>query len=236
MLQRAPRVAFRPSFRPGLIGLGIVLYLIGTAIGIWAVSTGARHTGEFALDRTIAADRGTFVADVSRVINVAFGPVVGPIWALLLCLVVWRTLGRSVALRAGLLTLVGWLSVEVWKMIFHRHRPPTAAVHALVTETKPDSFPSGHTAFTAALVVGFAVVFAAHRRLRRIVLIVGIPLIVVVAASRLVLGAHYLADVVAAPILVCGTIAGIVGLGLLGGRTADHTGDRPVHKGDTPGV
>lgn len=224
MLHRVPRVASRPSLRPGPLGLGITLYLIGTAIGVWAVSNGARHTGEFALDRTIAADRGTFVVDVSRAINVLFGPVVGPVWLLLLCLVVWRTLGRTVAVRAGLMALVGWLSVEVWKMIFHRHRPPTGAVHALVTETKPDSFPSGHTAFTAALVVAFAVALAGHRRLRTVVLAVGIPLVVVVAASRLVLGAHYLADVVAAPVLVCGTIAGIVGLGLDG------------RKGGSPGV
>lgn len=224
MLQRARTTAFRPRLRPAPLVLGIVLYLIGTGIGIWAVSTGARHTGEFALDRTIAADRGTVAVDLSKVINVLFGPAVGPIWLLLLCIVLWRTLGKVVALRAGLIALVGWFSVEVWKMVFHRHRPPTAAVHALVVETKPDSFPSGHAAFTTAVVVALAVALVGHPKLRRAVLLVGIPLIVVVAASRLVLGAHYLADVTAAPILVCGTIAGIFGLGLDGGRgdTAGH--------------
>lgn len=218
MLQRAPKVSFRPTLRPAPLLLGIVLYVLGTVIGIWAVSTGARNTGEFSLDRTIAADRGTFVVDVSKVINVVFGPVVGPIWLVILCIVVWRTLGRVVAVRAGLLAVVSWLSIEVWKMIFHRHRPPTGAVHALVTETGADSFPSGHTAFTTAVVLAFAVAFVGHRSLRRAVLVIGIPLIVVVAASRLVLGAHYLADVTAAPILACGTIAGIIGLGLDGRR------------------
>ncbi|WP_446666913.1 phosphatase PAP2 family protein [Flexivirga sp. B27] len=230
MLHPARPTTFRPVLRPKPLVLGIALYVLGTAVGVWAVGVGARHTGELALDRTIAADRGTFVVDVSRVINVVFGPVVGPLWAVLLCVVVWRTLGRVVALRAGLTALVAWLSVEVWKLIFRRDRPPTDAVHALVVETKPDSFPSGHTAFATALVVAFAVALGAgHRTLRRVVLLGGIPLIVVVAASRLVLGAHYLADVCAAPILVCGTIAGMIGLGLVGpdegpggGDTADH--------------
>lgn len=213
---RAP--GFRPALRPIPLCVGVVLYLAGTAIGVWAVSTGARNTGEFALDRTVAADRGPVMVDVSRAVNVLLGPVIAPIWLVLLCIVLWRTLGRGVALRTGLLTMVGWLSIEVWKLIFHRHRPPTAAVHALVTETKPDSFPSGHTAFTTALVVGLAVALAGHRALRRVVLAVGIPLIVLVAGSRLVLGAHYLADVIAAVVLACGTIAGMVGLGLDGRR------------------
>lgn len=213
---RAP--GFRPALRPIPLCVGVVLYLAGTAVGVWAVSTGARNTGEFALDRTVAADRGPVMVDVSRAVNVLLGPVIAPIWLVLLCIVLWRTLGRGVALRTGLLTMVGWLSIEVWKLIFHRHRPPTAAVHALVTETKPDSFPSGHTAFTTALVVGLAVALAGHRALRRVVLAVGIPLIVLVAGSRLVLGAHYLADVIAAVVLACGTIAGMVGLGLDGRR------------------
>lgn len=222
MLQRDPKRDLRPTLRPAALVAAAVLYALGTGIGIWAVSTGARHTGEYALDRTIAGDRGTIVADISKVINVVFGPAVGPVWLLLLCLVLWRTLGRTVALRAGLLTLVGWFSIEVFKMLFHRHRPPTAAVHALVVETQPDSFPSGHTAFTAALVAAFFVALAGHRTVRRVVLLAGIPLIVVVAASRLVVGAHYLADVVAAPLLATATIAAVVGLGLTGRR-----GDRP---------
>lgn len=218
MLRRAPKPAFRPVLRPAALALAVLLYIVGTGIGVWAVSTGARHTGEFALDRTIAADRGTVLADIGRVINVAFGPVVGPIWLLLLCLVLWRALGRVVALQTGLLTLAGWFSIEVFKLLFHRHRPPTSAVHALVVETQQDSFPSGHTAFTAALVVALAVALVGHRTLRRVVLLVGIPLIVVVAASRLVVGAHYLADVVAAPIFASATIAAAVGLGLVGRR------------------
>ena len=156
------------------------------------------------------------MADVSKVINIVLGPVVGPVWLLLICIWLWRTLGRVVALRAALLTLVGWFSIEVFKWIFHRHRPPTALVHALVVEHGADSFPSGHTAFTASLVAGVFLALAGHRGVRRVVLLLGLPLILVVAASRLVIGAHYLADVTAAPFLAWGSIAVAVALGFAG--------------------
>ncbi len=223
MLQRDPQVSDRtgrdvprprPVPHPRALGLTVLLYILGIGIGVVATTVGAHGTGELRLDRTIAADRDTLISDISRVINVALGPMVGPVLMVLLCIVLWRTLGRIVALRAGALTLGGWLSIEVFKMLFHRHRPPTSVVHALVVETKPDSFPSGHTAFTAALVAGFFLAVAGHRKLQRIILLVGLPLVVVVAASRLVLGAHYLGDVVAAPLLAWGTIAIAVACGL----------------------
>lgn len=218
---RAPRtlasIVTRP--RPRALVVALALYVLGIGIGVWAVSTGARHTGELSLDETLAGDRGPALADVSRVINVVFAPGVGLLWLLLICVVLWRTLGRVVALRAAVLTLGGWLSIEVFKMLFHRHRPPTGLVHALVVERQPDSFPSGHTAFTAALVAGVFLALAGHRTLRWITALVGLPLIVVVAASRLIIGAHYLADVTAAPLLAWGSIAVGVALGFAGGGT-----------------
>lgn len=230
MLQRDPQItdhtgrhtpSARPVPHPRALGLTAVLYALGIGVGVAATSIGAGGTGELRLDRTIAAHRDSLLADVGRVINVALGPAVGPVLMILICIVLWRTLGRIIALRAGALTLGGWLSIEVFKMLFHRTRPPTSVVHALVVETQPDSFPSGHTAFTASLVAGVFLAVAGHRTLRRIILLVGLPLVAVVAASRLVVGAHYLADVVAAPLLAWGTIAIAVACGLAdpGSRT-----------------
>lgn len=198
--------------------MAIALWALGIGIGIYVTARGSRSTGELKLDETIASDRGSILVDVSKVIDVVFGQAVGPVLLLVLCLIAWRTIGLRVALWAGGLTLLGWFSVAVFKMIFHRHRPPTATVHALVVETQPDSFPSGHTAFTTALVVGFLVALCGHHELRRIVLLIGIPLVVVVAASRLVLGAHFLGDVTAAPLLATGTILGAASLTRTGGR------------------
>lgn len=202
----------------------VVCWVIGLAIGIYVSVLGARSTGELSLDKTVAADRGSVVVDISKVFNVVLGPAVGPVVLLVLCIVLWRTLGRMVAIWTAILTLVGWMSIEVFKMIFARHRPPTGVVHALVIETKPDSFPSGHTAFTSALVLGLFVALCGHATFRRWVLIVGISLVIAVAASRLVLGAHYLGDVMAAPFLASGTILAIAAFTTTGGKWGRPTG------------
>lgn len=204
--------------RAPAMAAAVICWVIGIAIGVYVTMLGSRATGELSLDKTVAADRGSIVVDVSKVINVVLGPTVGPVVLLVLCVVLWRTLGRNVAIWTAFLTLVGWMSIEVFKIIFHRGRPPTAVVHALVTETKPDSFPSGHTAFTTALVLGLFIALCGHATLRRWVLILGIPLVIVVAASRLILGAHYLGDVTAAPFLAAGTILALAAFTTTGGR------------------
>lgn len=104
------------------------------------------------------------------------------------------------------LTIIGWLSVEMGKVLVHRMRPPAATVHALVVETKPDSYPSGHTAFAAALVFAVAATMLLAHHPTRTVWLVGIPFIVIVAASRLYLGAHYLSDVIASAVFAGGTV------------------------------
>lgn len=211
---------------PSALITAFVLWAIGIAIGVYVTTRGARSTGELSFDKTLAADRGSIVVDISKVINVVLGPTVGPLLLVVLCLILWRTLGRREALWTFVLTIVGWLSIEFFKILFHRNRPPTGVVHALVVETQPDSFPSGHTAFTTSLVVGVFLGVIAHERLRRWVLIVGIPLVIVVAASRLVLGAHYLGDVSAAPFLACGTIFAVVAF-----TTTTGAWGRPTRQG-----
>jgi membrane-associated phospholipid phosphatase len=64
----------------------------------------------------------------------------------------------------------------------------------LITKHAYNSFPSGHT----AAITGFAVPLLLWRR--RLVVVV-VPLIAVVAAARIYLGAHHLSDVIASMIL-----------------------------------
>jgi undecaprenyl-diphosphatase len=59
---------------------------------------------------------------------------------------------------------------------------------------KYNSFPSGHTAATAAF---FGVVFLANRRLALCLL----PIPLLIAASRMYVAAHYLSDVICAAII-----------------------------------
>lgn len=194
---------------------GAALLAVGLVLGFTVTSVGAQSTGELGLDVDIAGHRDGVLIALARFINVGIGPVVAPILLVIGCAFLWRR-SRFAAVSVVGLTIAGWLSVELGKALVHRARPPIATVHALVVETKPDSFPSGHTAFAAALVFAVAATLVLLGRPTRTLWWVGVPFIVVVAASRLYLGAHYLTDVIGAVIFAGGTV--LVVLAVLGPR------------------
>ncbi|HET8599083.1 MAG TPA: phosphatase PAP2 family protein [Segeticoccus sp.] len=199
------------SHWPTLV-IGLVIGCLGLGIGAYVTTEGARHTGELALDVMISRHRDFVLSDIGLAFQVGFGPMIAPLVLLVTCAVVWVK-DHLAALVTALLTIPGWFSVEVGKFLFHRARPPAGVVHALVNEQAPDSFPSGHTAFVAALVIALFVVAHGHRRTQGWVAAIGIPLVLLVAATRLEVGAHYLGDVVAAPMFALGTILVLVAIG-----------------------
>ena len=105
----------------------------------------------------------------------------------------WHDLGRALFCPAVVASSV--FAVQVLKRIVGRPRPPTAA---LIQEGGL-SYPSGHGAAAAAL--AFAVVLAFGSmvpRRRATASVLAVAYLTAVAASRLVLGVHYLTDVVGA--------------------------------------
>lgn len=196
----------RLTSRPGPVALvGAGLLAAGSALGAFVTEEGARATGELHLDQLIAADREAPLTAVAKVIDVGLGPMGAPILLLVLCLAV-AVKNRWAALVLGGATLTGWFSVALGKLVFARHRPPIDQVHALVHETGVDSYPSGHTAFAAALVAGVILALRVAGRSTRWAWWLGIPFVVVVAGSRLYLGAHYLSDVVGSNLYVAGSV------------------------------
>jgi undecaprenyl-diphosphatase len=121
------------------------------------------------------------------------------IMAALLGLWLWRR-GWHLGLAAAPLVSVvlASLASTTAKAIFGRPRPPVN-VHAEHVSLK--AFPSGHATDAAAFFLSAALVLAitvAHRRSTQVVLVVtGIGLAALVGLSRLVLGVHWLSDVVA---------------------------------------
>jgi undecaprenyl-diphosphatase len=120
-------------------------------------------------------------------------------------LLLWGGPHRFDALAAGLAAVaVSQLTFRVLKRIIGRERPCASEPHAWSMLLPPDrfSFPSGHsiTAFAIATAIG----------LHYPALMVGLIFCALsVAASRVILGLHYLSDVVAGMLIgiVIGTAA-----------------------------
>jgi membrane-associated phospholipid phosphatase len=128
---------------------------------------------------TAVSGVGTLIAVVAFLVSLGF---------------VWRrTHSVGVVLR-HLAVLAAGMSVILAQLVFQRSGPPV---------TDQDwTYPSGHAVFLTA--IAFTVVVAAPMRWRRVVAMGAATAVALVAASRLVLGEHYLVDVVAAVLATVG--------------------------------
>jgi len=124
-------------------------------------------------------------------------------------IIVWWRLGKREAIMMTVAGL-GSLLDSVFKIMVERPRPTPDLVQVWVAE-QSSSFPSGH-AFYAMLFLGLAVYYAfayMHRSdLRTLIMASLIILILLIGASRVYLGAHWLSDVIG------GYISGAVFLGI----------------------
>jgi undecaprenyl-diphosphatase len=100
------------------------------------------------------------------------------------------------AIALALAVVLTQLVVAVLKELVERPRPPA---NDAVTDAGGFSFPSGHSATSAALFGVLALVAARHLEggARRAAAALGVALIAAVGVSRILLGAHYPTDVLA---------------------------------------
>jgi undecaprenyl-diphosphatase len=140
---------------------------------------------------------------VALTINTVFGPAgavlvvaVSLAWALLLTRS-WRP-----PLRIFIVLVVPWVLAEAIKPVVERPRPDPALLSpAVIPDPATFSYPSGHTAFAAALVCALIVVLApAGSRAGPIA--AGTVIVLITAWSRIYLGVHYPTDVAASMLLV----------------------------------
>ena len=149
----------------------------------------------------------TRTADV--VTRLGWGPVllmVGSAGALWL----WRRRGRA-RMAVGLLATLGATAglVALLKISIHRERPSTASL--LGSPALDYAFPSGHTTDSAVTYVLLAFAFGmSQRRGRRLLLSLMIGLALLIGASRVYLGYHYLTDVLAGWLLATAVISAAV--------------------------
>jgi undecaprenyl-diphosphatase len=116
------------------------------------------------------------------------------------CILLWGGDRRFAALEAGLIaTGTGQILFNVVKRLTGRKRPCTIDENCWATLLPPDrfSFPSGHTITAFAVAVPLGLFYPAM-----------LPLLIFcamsVASSRVLLGLHFLSDVVAGIAIGCG--------------------------------
>lgn len=175
-----------------LVGTGLVLFFLPLlALGgqdeLLPLDRAARLAG-----RDLAAAGARAVAEVVTALG-AFLTTTIAVLAATIVLLAARRPRPALALAAGFLTVV--VAVQLIKAGVGRLRPPGASP-SLTTA----SFPSGHAAYAtaySALAIALIRVRAPAPRIRRLVLAGALGLTVVIGLTRVVLGVHYLSDVVA---------------------------------------
>lgn len=189
--------------------LGVMALLLGFA----AADTAWLQPYGLAIDVAIADDlRSAVLTPLMLGISFLASPAVAVATVLLWTglLVVWRR--RPVAaVSTALVVAVGWGAALVVKAVVGRERPPIDIVHSLAPETGATSYPSGHVAYTVSAAVAAWFLVRGTARARPVA-VVGAVAVVLVAASRLYLGVHYLGDVIGSVLVAGAAIVLLTGL------------------------
>src|SRR4051794_29280438 len=139
-----------------------------------------------------------WIADLSRVVTHLGDPLVITLLTVAVALLLWLRRERRLALFVVATRLAALVVAAVLKAVVHRARPvlpdPLAHAHGY-------SFPSGHALGSAAFWGSMALVGHAKSLSRPAALAVAVVLPVLVAATRVLLGVHYLSDVVGGLVL-----------------------------------
>jgi len=192
--------------RRALVGCVAVVVVLTLAVG--------RRPGGLAVDQRIlhwlVGHRGDVGVTIFRAISHLRDPLTLIVLAVVAAWVLHRRGFGADAFVPAAALVAGSITETVAKQVFGRPRP--AVAYHLLRETDA-SFPSGHTTGTAALFMAVALVLSPSVRSRgkRIALVVGAGAIAAaVGLARMVLGVHWLTDVVAGWFLGTAWAIGIV--------------------------
>jgi undecaprenyl-diphosphatase len=184
------------------LGLGLVVFvLIGWAAGaLWTAIVGSI---DLEAVQDVAGERTAGLTAAARVVTWAGSAFVLVPLALACCLVLVRVGLRQEAFAVAVSLAGAILISDLVKLLLSRSRPPVAHLQAVTGS----SFPSGHatqaSAFWFSLVLGLRAARVAPQ-LTRVAAGLALALVLAVALSRVYLGVHYPADVVAGVILGTG--------------------------------
>jgi membrane-associated phospholipid phosphatase len=196
------RVMDRPqSLRIHITLGGIMVMLTGALFGFIAnnvVSGGTLTVVDIEIAQWLHEHGSPLLTQCLFIITNLHDPwVISPVAALITLTLAWKK--RWYAALAILLIVQGGMLLNLLaKQIFHRARP--SFENPLITLTTY-SFPSGHVVASTVFygVLAALLITKTHSRSgAAVILLIASAMIVLVAFSRLYLGAHYLSDVLAA--------------------------------------
>ncbi|MEU3353123.1 phosphatase PAP2 family protein [Streptomyces sp. NPDC037389] len=189
----------------------ILLFAAAIVLGLVAAHTTLIQPHDLSLDRTIQTNlRTPWLNHAMELVSYCASPVAGVLilaaWSGWLLFVRRRP---TAAVATFLVVAVGWNSTQIAKAIVARERPPRQ--FSLDPEIGSNSFPSGHTAFTVAAVVA-AYFLLRETRYRRTVVVGGVFAVLLVAFSRMYIGAHYPTDTFGSVLIAGSAILFITGV------------------------
>ncbi|MDO5720601.1 MAG: phosphatase PAP2 family protein [Actinomycetaceae bacterium] len=180
---------------PGLWMPIIIVICVGVA-GLLIKSTNFART-EINISIWLTQHQLPAVSAVAGAIATAFSSVVATIIAAITTVIIGIVNTIRRASHFLWVVFVSWGGTAILKPIVQRPRPNAELLHDPVSpQTGVLSYPSGHTAFATALFLAIALTLISHKH-RRLALLLASIGIVVVAASRVYVGAHFMTDVTA---------------------------------------
>jgi undecaprenyl-diphosphatase len=193
------------------IVVAVVLFVLTVLLGFLIKLVPALGSAQLPLDAALNRRNSPTLDAAALALDKLDQPVVVGVILVIVFVLMWILKGWRKALGICIVAGAGWVTVLAVKYLVHQERPDLADVaHQLLKSASTLSYPSGHVAFVAAL--GAALFMAVSRRGARIAIAVVFAVVaVVVAASRLYVGVHYLTDTVG------GVLNGIAGAILFAG-------------------
>lgn len=184
---------------------GVAVFLL---LAVFAVGMVVRGAGPMAIEtgwlRAVQATHTTVLDSGALAIDWLFSPSVGGFVVLLIaaaCFLFTRDI--RLVLKFTTLAVLGWLGSEFLKFVVQRPRPDLTGT--LIANPLSASYPSGHTAFAACLMLALIVI--TRGRARTVLAIVGGLVALATAYSRVYLGVHYVSDVLASLVYSVAAIA-----------------------------
>ena len=205
------RRAARPAIRRLLIATLAALIVV-VPLGLMLKHSASDYAAEMAMLAEIQR-APTWLVAASQGIATIYAPLVmGPVMAVFVGALLWRSRNMQAAVCAALVAALPLAVTFAVKLIVRRNRPATP-LGALAHDP---SFPSGHVATAVALSALLLVIMRMRasacaacgtesssrgRWAAKILIVVLVLLPLVVAASRLILGVHYPTDVLTSLVL-----------------------------------